>query len=217
MDLCRDLVACGLIVLGAVYGLPFNTPLLAQNATAATTPAIEELKIVVIEGEDGVNIVKKRTAVQPVVEVRDKNNLPVAGAYVTFALPATGPSGTFLSGAKSLSIVTNSSGRAAVASLHPVGSGPFKIGVTATFQGLVATAAISQTNYLTTAAASSAGAGGSASGGGLSTAAVVGIVGGIAVAVAVGLAVGLTGGGKKSPPPVAATTIGLGTSTVGAP
>jgi hypothetical protein len=216
MRLCRDFVACSLIVLGVVEGLPFETPLLAQNATAAAAQATDELKIIVIEGEDGVNIVKKKTAVQPVVEVRDRNNLPVAGVSVTFALPATGPSGTFLSGAKSLTVMTNSSGRAAVASLHPVGSGAFKIDVTASFQGRVATATISQTNYLTAAAAASAGAAGGGTGGGLSTAAVVGIVAGVAAAAAVGLAVGLSGGGKKAPP-VTATTIGLGTSTVGAP
>jgi hypothetical protein len=48
MRLCRDFVACSLIVLGVVEGLPFETPLLAQNATAAE--ATDELKIIDIEG-----------------------------------------------------------------------------------------------------------------------------------------------------------------------
>jgi hypothetical protein len=38
------------------------------------------LKIVVVEGEDAVNIIQQRTAVSPIVEVRDDNDLPVAGA-----------------------------------------------------------------------------------------------------------------------------------------
>jgi hypothetical protein len=44
------------------------------------------LKIVVIEGEDGVNIIDKKTAVKPIVEVRDQNDLPVAGVPVQFAI-----------------------------------------------------------------------------------------------------------------------------------
>jgi hypothetical protein len=94
-----------------------------------------------------------------------------------------------------LTVITSSSGRAAVASLHPVGSGAFKIGVSASFQGHVATAAISQTNYLTAAAATSAGASGAgagavgagaAAGAGRSTGVIVGIVAGVTAAVAGG-------------------------------
>src|SRR5262245_10809123 len=44
------------------------------------------LKIVVIEGEDAINIIQTNTAVKPVIEVRDRNDLPVAGALVLFSL-----------------------------------------------------------------------------------------------------------------------------------
>ena len=50
------------------------------------------LKIIVIAGEDAVNIIQQRTAVAPIIEVRDRNNLPVAGASVTFALSGSGAS-----------------------------------------------------------------------------------------------------------------------------
>ena len=40
------------------------------------------LRIVVIAGEGSVNIVQQKTAVAPIVEVRDRNDLPVAGATV---------------------------------------------------------------------------------------------------------------------------------------
>src|SRR5690349_11490647 len=43
------------------------------------------LRIVIVEGEDAVNIVQQKTAVAPVVEVRDRNDQPVAGAVVNFA------------------------------------------------------------------------------------------------------------------------------------
>jgi hypothetical protein len=38
------------------------------------------LKIVVLEGEGAVNIIQQKTAVAPVIEVRDRNDQPVAGA-----------------------------------------------------------------------------------------------------------------------------------------
>ena len=44
------------------------------------------LKIVVIEGEGAVNIIQQKTAVSPLVEVRDRNNQPVSGAVVTFTI-----------------------------------------------------------------------------------------------------------------------------------
>jgi hypothetical protein len=219
--LIRNSVACSLIALGACGWSVSGSLLFAQAPPAsAAQGASDELKIVVVEGEDGVNIVKKKTAVQPVVEVRDKNDLPVAGATVTFALPSAGPGGTFLNGARSLTMITNSAGRAAVASLHPVGTGAFHIGVSAAFQGHIATVAIAQTNYLT--AAASAGAGGAAGAGGgvaggtaaLSTTAIVGIVGGV---VAAGAIVAVKVLVKSSPSSAAATptSIGLGSATVG--
>ena len=45
-----------------------------QAPPAAQTGA---LRIVVLEGEDAVNIIRQKTAVRPVVEVRDSNDLPV--------------------------------------------------------------------------------------------------------------------------------------------
>lgn len=50
---------------------------------AAQSPA---LRIVVIEGEDAVNIIQQQTAVRSLVEVRDRNNLPVPGVLVTFSI-----------------------------------------------------------------------------------------------------------------------------------
>jgi hypothetical protein len=204
-----------------------------QQAEAAKTPDPSELKIVVLEGEDGVNIIKKKTAVKPVVEVRDKNNLPVTGAAVTFSLPQVGAGGAFANGSKLVTILTDSTGRAAVASMHPIGTGAFKITVTAALHGHVATAVIAQTNYLTLAAAHAAaaagasagttggaGAGGAGAGGaaagGLSGAAIGGIVAGVAAAAVVAAKVAT--GGKKSTTtstPITPTgTIGVGSGPV---
>src|SRR5262245_53456677 len=90
------------------------------------------LRIVVVEGEDAINVVQQRSAVAPVVEVRDRNDQPVAGAVVRFAI--TKGRATF-SGARTLTVTTNAAGRAAVTSLTPTGSGALQIGATATFEG----------------------------------------------------------------------------------
>jgi hypothetical protein len=138
--------------------------LILSGATAFTQPAA--LRVVVIEGEDAVNIIQQKTAVRPVVEVRDRNNLPVSGALVTFSIEG-GKAATF-GGASTLTVATNAAGQAAVTGLTPSAAGAFQIQVSAAFQGQVATATIAQTNVLTAAqaaAAGAAGSGGSAGGG----------------------------------------------------
>ena len=160
------------------------------------------LKIVVIEGEGAVNIIQQKTAVSPLVEVRDRNNNPVSGAVVTFTIQG-GYSAAVAGGAQTVSITTNAAGRAAMAALNPVNPGTFQIQVQAAFQGQTAAAAITQTNVMTAAQAASAtaaGAGGAAGGGGggISGLAIGGIVGGVAVAGAAVVATGALGGEKEA-------------------
>ena len=76
---------------------------LAAAAVSGEQPS-GNLKIVVIAGEGAVNIIQQRTAVAPIVEVRDRNNLPVSGASVTFSVGGSGA--TFGSGS-TLTVVTN--------------------------------------------------------------------------------------------------------------
>ena len=71
----------------------FRTVAVAACALVAAPPAVEwataqdgDLRIVVIEGEDSVNIIAQGTAVPTLVEVRDRNDLPVSGASVLFLL-----------------------------------------------------------------------------------------------------------------------------------
>ena len=99
------------------------------------------LKIIVIAGEDAVNIIQQKTAVAPIVEVRDRNDLPVPGALVTFVIGG-GKAGTFAGGLRSLTITTDAAGRAVATGLNPVASGAYHIDVTATFHGERATVTI---------------------------------------------------------------------------
>lgn len=166
---------------------------LLTASTFAQTPSA--LRIVVIEGEDAVNIVQQKTAVRPIVEVRDRNNLPVAGAVVTFSIEGGGAAS--FGGASTLTIATNAAGQAAVTSLTPSSIGAFQIQVSAAFQGQVATATIAQTNVMTAAqaAAASAAAGGtSGSSAGTSGGAAGGGGGGVSTSTIVITGAGIAGG-----------------------
>jgi hypothetical protein len=180
----------------------FTVTLLAPQISAQNAG----LRIVVVEGEDAVNVIQQKSAVAPVIEVRDRNDQPVSGAVVRFAISKGRAS---FSGARALTVTTNTAGRAIATGLTPSGSGALQISAAATFQGQTAVATIAQTNVMTAAAAGagSAGAGGGASaaggaaggGGGLS-ATTVGIVGGAVAggAIAAKEVLGGAGGGTTT-------------------
>lgn len=145
-----------------------------------------QLRIVIIEGEGAVNIIQQKTAVAPVVEVRDQNNLPIGGATVTFTIEG-GKTAAFAGGSQTLTVTTNAAGRAVAAAVNPLSSGTVQIQASAAFQGQTAAATITQTNVMTAAqaGASVASTGGGAAGGGgggLSGGAIAGIAGGAAAA-----------------------------------
>jgi len=173
----------------------------------AIPPQAAGLRIVVLEGEDGVNILQQKSAVQPVVEVRDQNNLPVAGASVVFLIGNGSKAATFANGASQITVVTDAAGRAAVSGLQPVSNGAYSIQVSASAQGQTATATISQTNFANAAQAaqagkvpgsqsgSSASSGGSGAGSGAGAGAGAGAGGGLSGAAIGGIAAGAVAGG----------------------
>lgn len=114
------------------------------------------LRIVVIEGEDSVNVIQQKTAVAPVVEVRDRNGNPVAGATVTFSV--RGGRALLQNGARQLVVTTDAAGRATTA-LTPVGNGAVQIQATASVAGETVSTTISQVNVATAAEATKAAAG----------------------------------------------------------
>src|ERR1035437_4688871 len=92
------------LALGLSFLIAFP-PLHAQ-----TLPT--DLNIVVVEGEGAINNVRQRVAREPVVRVEDENHKPIAGAAVVFTLPTEGATGEFSNGGKSLTMITDSQGRA---------------------------------------------------------------------------------------------------------
>ncbi|HEV3200714.1 MAG TPA: hypothetical protein VGZ73_22580 [Bryobacteraceae bacterium] len=189
--------------------IPFLATFLA--ATAQELPGAPPLKlnVVVVEGDGAINNIKRRTSRETIVRVEDENHKPVAGAAVAFLLPADGPGGTFTSGAKSVSVVTDKAGRAAMPRLQ-VNSNPgsYSIGVYASHAGLASSATISQSSIVGGAVA-------------VSTAGIIGIVAGVAAAGGVALAVvskGKSNNSAPSQPASAATgTVSTGSGTIFGP
>ncbi len=179
------------------------------------TESIDQLVIEIIKGDNATYNPRELTTQEFIVEVRDDNDNPVAGATVLFTLPERGASGQFPGGAKTLTVQTDQFGRATAESFLPgTETGEFQIQVEARYQGAVGQATISQ--QIVAPAAPQAPP---QPGGGFPGVAILGIVAAAGAAVAVALVAGggnngtPAGGGPAAPP----TTITPGTPSVGAP
>lgn len=174
-----------------------------------------KLKIVILEGEGAINNVRQRTAREPIVQVQDENNRPVAGAVVLFALPDRGASGTFANGATSMTVTTDAQGKAVATGLRPNSvAGKMEIRVNASYQGQTASATISQTNALGAAAA------GAGAGSGKILAIVAVVAGGAAGGLIAATRGGKGGGTAPTPTPTPGptpTTISAGSPTISPP
>ncbi|MBL8234380.1 MAG: hypothetical protein JNL98_38135 [Bryobacterales bacterium] len=195
------------LILVVLVGLDFPV----ARAMAQETPAPKKLNLVIVEGEGAVNNIRQRVAREPIVEVRDENDKPLAGVAVVFTLPSQGASGAFPNGARMLTTVTDNAGRAVGRGFQPNSvAGRFDIRVNASFRGQTASTTITQQNVMLAAAA---GAGAAGAG---KLIAILAVVGGAAAA---GVAVAATRNGNGSPTPSGptATVINPGTPTVGPP
>ena len=199
------------------------SPVLAVLISMPATPVVEAqavaplLNIVIVEGDGAINNIRQRTAREPIVQVEDENHKPVAGAAVLFALPGQGAGGTFAGGANTLSVVTDSQGRAVAHGFHPNQvQGQYQIHVTASNNGLTANTDIKMSNAVVAGAATAAATG-------ISGKLILAIV--IVAAAAAGGAYAATHSGSGNSATVAAgtstasspITITPGTGTVGPP
>jgi hypothetical protein len=119
----------------------------AQEPQEAAPPTAVTVNIGPVEGDGAINSIRLRRAHEPVVRVVGSSGEPLSEATVTFLLPATGPSGTFLDGGLSLTTQTDSQGRAVGRGLRPNSiAGQFRIRVTALWRGSQGAATLVQTN-----------------------------------------------------------------------
>lgn len=210
----RLLICAFLSTLGALTG--FQLKLNAQSGIPPSS--ISSLNVLVIAGQNSANVLKPASVVPPMVEVRDANNHPVIGAIVTFSAPLDEPTVRFPNGNRIYSLVTDTSGRAAVENMAPLGSGRFNIDARATYEDSSAESTIPQANYPTWKSAAASGAMNQANrielpNHGLSKGAKVTIIL-VAVAAAAGIGVFLATRGHSNSN---SSTVSAGTATVGAP
>ena len=178
---------------------------------ASAAAHAQGLQIRVLAGEDAVNVIQQKTAVAPLVEVRDRNGLPVAGVAVTFSIQGSSFA-SFPGAVSTLSAVTNAAGQATVAAVNPVAAGSFSIQVQAAFQGQTALATIAQSNVMTlaevaaagSAASSTASTGTAAGQGGGISGTTIGVIGG-AVAGGALIATQVGGGDPQDGSPTTVT------------
>jgi hypothetical protein len=180
------------------------TNLLGQAPEQQPPAAPAKLFINIVEGEGALNNVKQRVNREPIVQVEDENHKPIAGAAVIFFLPTSGPSGTFANGSQTLTVTTDSLGRASATGIRPNHVvGKMQIRVTASANGQSASAIITQANIA-----------GANVGGGLSTPMKVLIVTGAVVGVAAAVYFGVRSTTSSTASSVIITP---GIPTVGAP
>jgi ribosomal protein L27 len=139
---------CSLLLTGALL-LP--APVWSQQTSGPKSNLIDPqsgaLKLVVLKGEGAMNNIKGRTATQPVVEVRDEQDKPVAGAEVVFQLPAAGPGGVFHGWMRSQTVRTDEQGQATTTGMMPNDEpGRFNIKVTANQGKKTGSVIIAQSN-----------------------------------------------------------------------
>ncbi|MGA7235664.1 MAG: hypothetical protein WBY44_08290 [Bryobacteraceae bacterium] len=136
-----------------------------QQSVRHDNDGSDDLQIVVIQGEDGANIVQDGTFADTIVEVRDRNNVPIVGgamitAGVVWGLAAhTGGAtpGAFANGSNTITITADTQGRAVISGFRPSGNGPISLQVNASYQGHTGHVTVHQTNFPTVAAARAAG------------------------------------------------------------
>jgi len=192
-------------------GMPAGGSQPAQPLPAVPSPPQpplpKELKIIVLQGEGARNNIKAKTAVPPVVEVRDEADKPVEQAEVVFQLPAAGPGGVFHGWMRTQTVRTNAQGQAGVSGYIPNDQeGRFNIKVTATKGAATASAVIAQNNTRT----------GMGSGTSKSRLWKILAVAGTGAAVG-GIVAATRGGGSSGTTSSNAVTISPGTVTISSP
>jgi len=194
--------------LSCAFLVQISSTFMAAQTPPAPAP-VGRLNIVVLEGAGGINNIRQHTGQTPSIRVEDEDKQPIAGAIVVFTLPSQGPSGSFMSGDKTLTATTDTQGQVSARGLKPNAvAGQMDIGVNASYQGRTARATITQFNMEVPGAKK----------GSSKTILIIAIVG---AAAAGGAVAGLHKGSSSTPTsasiPAGSISITPGTATVGPP
>ena len=190
------------------------SPGFSQNPDAQTPAAPQKYHLTVVQNASSAKRVKKnRVSAEMVVEVTDQNNVPVAGIAVSFTIPQlVGGGASFSNGGLMSVATTNASGQASSGSFETGRTSSFDMSVVASVPGAALSLSVPVSGASVLAAAGAGATGGAL---GLSTGALVGIIGGLAVVGIVVAKVALSGKSSNPSSPGSPTSIGLGGATVG--
>jgi hypothetical protein len=192
---------CLLLLLSCISKAQQPAPAVPQQGGAA---------IQIVEGDGAINSIRLQRGHDPVVRVVSPDGEPVAGAIVTFLLPATGPSASFADKGLSITVVTDDHGVAIGRDLRPNRvPGQFRIRVTTNSRDSAAVATLVQTNAEPVIHS-----------GHSKTIAIIVVIAGAAIggaALALGQKSGSTGQSATTGAPAAAGTIISGSPGIGPP
>ncbi len=134
--------SCPLKLFLAMYLIGFP-------AAGQKTPP--RLKILPVEGQGAINIIRKGAERSLTVRIEEKYGAPGKGIPVTFTLPRSGPSGYFKKRGRSVTVTSDDDGYAVVRGFRPNEvAGQYNIRVSAKVPGGRITASIPQTNAVYT-------------------------------------------------------------------
>ena len=117
-------------------------------ASGVAAPQDGALKVVVVRGSNGANVVS--LPAKPIaVRVTDRNDRPISGATVVFTAPASGAGGDFANGTNPVIVFTDAQGLATAPQYRAnSNAGAYQILVRAAYMSQVASASIEQTNVV---------------------------------------------------------------------
>jgi hypothetical protein len=119
---------------------------LQQPAQAPDLPAVENLKVLPLAGNNAMNDLERRVMAPLVVQVLDQNSRPVEGAQVVFRFPLKGPGAEFPNQQPSQTVRTNSDGQASAVGWMAHDVGTFKVHIAVSRGNELGETTVSMTN-----------------------------------------------------------------------
>lgn len=121
--------------------------LFVYSAAAQSSQKANPLKILLVVGQGGINVVNRPTERHFTIRVEEKSGAPGKHIPVTFTLPGSGPGGYFKKRKRSVTVDTDESGYAMARGFRPNRvCGQYRVQVTAFTPDGPVTAWIPQTN-----------------------------------------------------------------------
>jgi hypothetical protein len=121
-------------------------PTVQQPPQPAELPAVENLKVIPLAGNNAMNDLERRVMAPLVVQVLDQNSRPVEGAQVVFRFPLKGPGGEFPNQQPAQTVRTNADGQASAVAWMAREVGTFKVHITVSRGNELGETSISMTN-----------------------------------------------------------------------